>query len=224
MYLIFYKWYPHDLFYTSGGWHGTKIIFFVDMVLGPTLTLVLTNSNKQNSELIRDLCFCALIQVGALAYGISLLIDTKPEVLSIYDGSIYAIQNDQIANLPDKSAFTNYPNKPPLIYSDDLSRYDLSQPEFKAKAETVIEYGEKYGVPPHAVPTTFDSIGNRATELQNLTVKSLKNIQENPDYDSQALESISHENWFVVKIDGSFKDGYLAFDIHGKVKESICCH
>lgn len=224
MYLIFFVWYPHSLFFTSGGWQGTKIVFFVDMVLGPSLTLILSSASKPKGELIRDLCFCALVQIGALIYGLSLIIDTKPSVLSIHAGAIHAIQNYQIENLPDRKVFDEYPNNPPLIYSDDINRYDLSIPEYNAKAKTVVEFGREYGVPVHAVPATFDLISNRSDELAKLTARSLEMIKENSNYDQQQLKSVSNKNWFVVEMDGSFKDGYLAFDEEGMIHESICCH
>lgn len=224
MYLIFYKWYPHDLFYTSGGWHGTKIVFFVDMVLGPLLTLIVTNSNKKNNELIRDLCFCALVQIAALSYGINLLVNTKPTVLSIHGGVIHAIQQNQIEKVQDKTAFEGHSNTPPLIYSDDISRYDLSLPELNAKANAILKYARDYGAPIHAIPITFDSIKNRTEELETLTRKSLNSIKQNPNYNSQQLDLLRNKNWFVLEIDGSFQNGYIAFDQEGKIHKSICCH
>jgi len=225
MYLILYKWYPYNLFFTSGGWQGTKIVFFVDMVLGPALTLILTNPGKPNAELIRDLCFCALVQVSALSYGISLLINTKPAFLSIYDGAIYAVQNEQIENAPDKSAYrVNTGNGLPLIYSDDINRYDLSISKFKKTAQTILAYGQDFGVPPHAVPATFDSLENRKEELQTLTKQSILEANHNSSYDDQEFQNFSERGWYILKIDGSFKDGYLVFDEEGKIHESICCH
>ncbi len=224
MYLIFYRWYPHDLFYTSGGWHGTKIVFLIDMILGPMLTLIVTNSSKKNSELIRDLCFCAIVQITALGYGISLLVNTKPTVLSIHSGAIHTIQQSQIEKIPDKNAFKGHSNTPPLIYSDDISRYDLSLPEFNAKANAILKYAADYSAPMHAVPITFDSLNNRTEELRLLTTKSLNSIKQSHNYNNRQLELLQKENWFVLEIDGSFKNAYLAFDQEGKIHESICCH
>lgn len=224
MYLIFYKWYPYQLFFTSGGWHGTKIVFLVDMVLGPALTLILSAPGKEKKELIRDLFFCALIQIFALGYGIGLLIDTKPSYLSIHDGAIHAIRSEQIKNVPDKTVFDGHANTPPLVYSENINLYDLSIPEFKAKAKTVLEYGRKYGAPVHAVPATFDSLENRKAELKSLTTKSLEHIEQSQKYSETDLESVSKDGWYVLEMDGSFKNAYLAFDIDGKIHQSVCCH
>ncbi len=224
LYLIFFKWYPHDLFLTSGGWHGTKIVFFVDMVLGPMLTLILSNPVKDNAELIRDLCFCALIQISALSYGVNILLSTKPVILSIHDGAIHAIQYDQIENLPNPNVFDNYSGTPPLVYSADINKFDVSDPEFKQRARKILSYGAKYGVPVHAVPETFDDIANRRTELSKITALSLSNISESQQYNEAQLKAITNKSWFVLPLDGSFKDSYIAFDEKGNIKESICCH
>lgn len=224
MYQILYHWYPHNLFYTSGGWHGTKIVFFVDMVLGPALTLILANPKKSNKELIRDLGFCAVLQICALAYGVAQVVSNKPVALSIHNGAIYTVQQDHIKNLPDKTVFSHYTQKPPLIYTEDTSRYDLSIPELKKKAQNLIDQSMKLGVPVHAVPSTFDKIENHHDELEQLTSESLQAIKNNELYNEIQFEKINRNNWYVLPIDGSFENGYMAFDKSGNIKESICCH
>ena len=38
--LVVFVWYPDFFFSTDGGWQGMRIIIAVDLVLGPTLTLI----------------------------------------------------------------------------------------------------------------------------------------------------------------------------------------
>lgn len=224
MYLIFYKWYPHNLFFTSGGWQGTKIVFFVDMVLGPLLTLILVTPTKRIKELIRDLFCCGLLQICALSYGVALIVNNKPIALSIHNGIIYTISKDDIKNLPDKTVFFSSKQKPPLFYSEDASRYDISNPELMQKARTMMNFSQEFRVPMHAVPSIFDDIENRKGELAEITTRSLQDIKENELYDERTLQKMTQENWHVVPIDGSFIDGYMAFDNNGSIKDSICCH
>ena len=56
-YLILFHWYPDFFFTSDGGWQGIRIVAFVDLVLGPVLTLVVFNNKKPKAELRRDLCF-----------------------------------------------------------------------------------------------------------------------------------------------------------------------
>ena len=45
-YLVLFEWYPGIFFNTDGGWRGMRIIVGVDLVLGPTLTLVAYKAGK----------------------------------------------------------------------------------------------------------------------------------------------------------------------------------
>ena len=182
------------------------------------------NPNKNNKELIRDLCFCALLQICALTYGVAQVVNNKPIALSIHNGAIYTIQQDHIENLPDKTIFSNYEQKPPLIYTEDTSGYDLSKPELKKKARDLVTYSQELGVPVHAVPATFDKIENHHDELKEMTTWYLAKIKENKHYNETQFQKMNQNNWYVLAIDGSFENGYMAFDKSGTIKDSICCH
>ena len=61
---------------------GVKIVFLVDLILGPCLTLVVFNRNKANTELRRDLAIIALLQVAGLMYGLQMLHQSRPAVIA----------------------------------------------------------------------------------------------------------------------------------------------
>ena len=224
MYQILYNWYPHNLFYTSGGWHGTKIVFFVDMVLGPAITLILASPAKQNKELIRDLFFCAVIQICALTYGVSLVVNNRPIALSIHDGAIYTVMQEDIKNIPDKTFFFNSAQQPPLVYSEDASRYDVRNAALMSKARKMLAYSREFNVPMYAIPDIFDDIESRQDELTEVTIQSLQKIKKSKQYNEIQFQKMKHKNLFVIPIDGSFTDGYIAFDKNGRIEGSICCH
>ena len=68
--LVFGLWYPYPYTELSGGRELFLLIVAVDVVCGPLLTLVLFNPTKTRGELWRDLGLVALIQLGALSYGL----------------------------------------------------------------------------------------------------------------------------------------------------------
>lgn len=68
--LVFGLWYPHPYRELSGGRELFILIVAVDVICGPLLTLVLFNPSKPRAELLRDLGLVALIQLGALGYGL----------------------------------------------------------------------------------------------------------------------------------------------------------
>jgi len=68
--LVFGHWYPGAFRDMAGGRELFLLIVAVDVVCGPLLTLVFYNRCKPKAELARDLGLVALIQVGALVYGL----------------------------------------------------------------------------------------------------------------------------------------------------------
>jgi len=68
--LVFGLWYPYPYREISGGRELFLIVVAVDVILGPLITFTIFNRAKPWPELRRDLVLVALIQLGALAYGL----------------------------------------------------------------------------------------------------------------------------------------------------------
>ncbi len=68
--LVFGVWYPYPYREISGGRELFWLIVGVDVVMGPLITLAVFNRRKPLAELKRDLVIVALLQLGALAYGL----------------------------------------------------------------------------------------------------------------------------------------------------------
>ena len=73
------------------------ILVLVDVCLGPLATLVVANPAKRRAELVRDLAVVALIQLVALAYGVSALWAGRP---AFYVFSVDRIELIQASDLP----------------------------------------------------------------------------------------------------------------------------
>ena len=76
--LVFGLWYPFPYRELSGGRELFLLVVVVDVVCGPLLTLVLFNPTKPRAELWRDLGLVALIQLGALGYGLWTVWEARP--------------------------------------------------------------------------------------------------------------------------------------------------
>lgn len=96
-YLIIFIWYPSCFFETDGGWQGIRLIVFVDIVLGPLLTLVIFNRNKPRSELRRDLAMIAIFQSICLCAGVFVVYSERPIALVYIDGQFYSMSKDDYA-------------------------------------------------------------------------------------------------------------------------------
>ena len=68
--LVFGVWYPYPYREISGGRELFWLVVGVDVVMGPLITLAVFNRRKPSGELKRDLVIVALLQLGALAYGL----------------------------------------------------------------------------------------------------------------------------------------------------------
>ncbi len=80
--LVFGLWFPFPYREMSGGKSLFILIVTVDVVCGPTLTLVLFNPAKPRAELWRDLGLVALIQLAALGYGLFTVWQARPLFLA----------------------------------------------------------------------------------------------------------------------------------------------
>ncbi len=76
--LVFGLWYPGPYRLLSGGRELFFIVLAVDVILGPLLTLVVFNPAKSRRDLWRDLTIIALLQIGALGYGLYTVMLARP--------------------------------------------------------------------------------------------------------------------------------------------------
>ena len=118
-YLILFHWYPDFFFETDGGWQGIRIITIVDLVLGPTLTLIVFKSGKPGLK--TDLTIIAAIQIISLIAGIYLVYTERPIAMVYADGFFHSMSADDYRDsnqlLPDLSDF---PGPPPKMVSVSL--------------------------------------------------------------------------------------------------------
>jgi hypothetical protein len=106
--IIFFIWYPAPYFSTNGAWGVLRILVGVDLILGPTLTLVLFKPNKP--WLLLDVSVIAVIQLAALIYGATVIYQERPyyavfavdrfEVLAYTDVDSSMIQYEELRHKP----------------------------------------------------------------------------------------------------------------------------
>jgi hypothetical protein len=81
--LVFLLWYPWPYTALAGGIGLFILITCVDVVLGPSLTLVVFDRRKSLTELRRDLAVIVALQVAALGYGLHTMFEARPVVLAL---------------------------------------------------------------------------------------------------------------------------------------------
>lgn len=120
LYLILVAWYPGVFFEAEGGWSGIKLMAAVDLVLGPSLTLIIFNHTKAKKEIVLDLSLIAIIQISALIWGGLQVYSERPVALVMWEGTFYTVTEDyyskQSISLKDIASYSN--EKPLIIYAE----------------------------------------------------------------------------------------------------------
>jgi hypothetical protein len=111
--VLLFVWYPSPLFEAQGGRTLLFLVFGVDVVIGPCITLVIFNPNKKSLRF--DLTVVALMQAAALIYGVSVSFQARPAFLVFY--------NDWIDVIPANAL-------------DDKSLAEAKSPEFATLSVT----------------------------------------------------------------------------------------
>ena len=120
LYLILVEWYPGVFFEAEGGWSGIKLMAAVDLVLGPSLTLIIFNHAKAKKEMVFDLSLIVVIQISAMIWGGLQVYSERPVAMVMWEGSFYTVTEDyynkQAIALKDIVAYSD--EKPLIIYAE----------------------------------------------------------------------------------------------------------
>jgi hypothetical protein len=118
LYLILVEWYPGFHFLVDGGWRGVRIMAGVDLVLGPTLTLIIFNPFKARRLILLDLACIAVVQIGALVWGFYAVHGQRPVAVSYYEGAFLSLTAEplQIEKQPADYANRFSARRPPFVY------------------------------------------------------------------------------------------------------------
>ncbi len=91
--LVFFIWYPAPLHTAVGVTQIFLILLAVDVVLGPLLTLLVYKAGKKT--LVMDLTVIALLQLGALSYGLWTVAEGRPAWF------VFAVDRFELVRVPD---------------------------------------------------------------------------------------------------------------------------
>ena len=63
--VVFFVWFPGPFMEISGGWSLLTLIFTVDVICGPILTLLLLHPGKSRKALWVDIGLIVIVQISA---------------------------------------------------------------------------------------------------------------------------------------------------------------
>jgi hypothetical protein len=99
---LYLGWYIWPGLYLSSVLHIVGIVVIVDLVMGPTLTLVVANVKKSRRQLTRDVGIIVLVQLLALIYGAVTLWMGRPLYYAFSSDCLQLVQASDLQ--PDEIA------------------------------------------------------------------------------------------------------------------------
>lgn len=149
--LLLLVWYPGPLFEAMGGMGLLMILVGVDVVLGPTITLIIFKQGKRGLKL--DLVIIGTVQLAALLYGVQVMYLARPAFIVFVKGQFQVATAAELE--PERLAEAKYPQfrqpsigKPKFVASDipndPVSRNELTN---AVLAGLDVQHFPKYYVP-----------------------------------------------------------------------------
>lgn len=182
--LILFLWYPGLYYRASGADHLFFVLMSVDVVVGPILTLILYRHGKPG--LMIDLTTILILQVSALAYGLSVIISSRPVFLVGAIDRFVVVSANQIdpKDMPGEGS----PYRTLSLTGPQLVGFAL--PKDLAERDTVL-FDELAGKRAEARPKLYRPYADAALELL-ARARPISELLERPDAESNAVR-----NWLA---------------------------
>lgn len=223
--LVFGLWYPFPYRELSGGRELFLLVVSVDVVCGPLLTAVLFNPKKPRTEMVRDLGMVALIQLGALGYGLWTVWEARPlflvqEVDRFKVVNAPALEDDALQSLNEvlKPKFWDGPKVVAIRQPKDIKEKNMVM--FSALSGGR-DYGER---PDFYVPYAGDAALRSLQKAVPLTSFLERHPEHNSDGQKMAkaagvpvgklvyLPVVGRQEWVAVLNDRADIIGFLKGD------------
>lgn len=216
LYFILFEWYPEPFFTAQGGWHGIRLMAFVDLVLGPALTLIVFNHLKQRREIIFDLSLIVAVQAVALVWGGYQVYTQRPIALVFWHDAFYTVTGDDYSvqgiENPDFSQFSNH--VPPLIY--------VRTPENQLELDEFKRLSDKK-IPIYAHASSYESIEGNLDDIFSST-RNIEEIMANNKEMKTALEKIVKDDvdsYKYIALKAKYQNMILVFDNNGQLTGEV---
>jgi len=203
---IVFFWYPVPYFSADGGWQGIRLIFFVDVVLGPLLTLLVYKRGKPGLKF--DMTLIALVQAAALSWGTWTVYDQRTMAVVFVDDAFHTLSPAQVRQAGlDESDLSRFPHHPPMAF--------LRLPEDRTERRNLIrEYEFKKNIPMIRLGERYEPLDDRHMQTVLSRGMPIADLQfYNPDFDAVAAR-------LMKKYGGTVED-YAWVPIHARYRHSV---
>ena len=180
-------WYPPPFFQVIGATDALRILIGVDLVLGPLLTLVLFKPGKRG--LVFDMSCVALMQLSALAYGVSVLYEERPYfVVFTKDRFEVLARKDVDLSRTNSPELTDKPWRQPIFVvasmPADEQEYSQVLEEIVFEGKPDIQYRPEFWAP---YATNSDAVLSKAKPIHKL-------LELDPELETSVKEVLSEHS------------------------------
>ena len=114
---LYLGWYRWPGWYLTSVLHVVGIVVLVDLVVGPTLTLIVANPRKARRVFARDVAIIVTVQLAALVYGTVTLWNGRPLYYTFSSDRLEIVQASDIEAPEAATAQRRNPSLAPHWYS-----------------------------------------------------------------------------------------------------------
>ncbi|NOZ51665.1 MAG: hypothetical protein GXP08_00760 [Gammaproteobacteria bacterium] len=191
LYFILVYWYPHPLFTTDGGWQGIRLIAFVDIILGPLLTLVVYK--KAKPRLVLDLTIIAVIQLSALVSGTWVVYSEHPTLVVFIEDHFKPITAYQVneAGVTADAVKQLSKHHPPIAFLDLPNEADAMQALLKkliAEQRPLSLVGELYRP---LTESNMEKIRHAAVDMDSALKDRPEDMAKYQHYKKQNVDTVN---------------------------------
>lgn len=222
LYLILVTWYPGFHFTVDGGWQGVRIMVAVDLVLGPTLTLIIFNPFKARKLIVFDLSCIGLTQLGALVWGFYAIHSQHPVAITYSDGMFYSITAEPIRlEKRDVSMLDELSDrKPALIYvAPPANEDEETRAAMMEIVGTVAAHEDPFFF--RAFPPHWDGVKSKALDAEAQARNDPQFAQELGDF--IAGRGGQAGDYFFFPYTGRYGTCTLALSSSGEPLDAVSC-
>jgi len=192
--VLYLGWYYWPGWYLTGVSLVAGLMVGVDLVLGPSLTLLIANPNKPRRELTRDIGVIVAVQVCALIYGTTTLWSGRPLYYLYSEKWLELVQASDISAHEANLARDQNPQFAPHWYS--LPRWAWAPlPDNREEAKRIIQQALAGGADVTQMPRMFRSYERGYSEMR-ARLKVLESLREFTAQDKKNLRRQMIERGF----------------------------
>jgi hypothetical protein len=178
-------WYRWPGWYLASVLHVVGIVVLVDLVLGPTLTLIVANPGKPRAELARDISIIVAVQLIALASGAFTLWGGRPLYYTFSADRLELVQASDLKSNDVATARHENPALAPFWYSRPRWIW-APLPANADEALRIVNGALSGGADVIQMPRYFRPWSDGLSQLR----KQLRRVDELKDFDAVAKRTL----------------------------------